>query len=160
GLDERTVAAWQGKAGRHARRFHRRHLEQGHVEAQQVRADELWVKRVARKWWLALALAVPRRLWLGGVCSPRRDGRLRGALAARVKACLKSLAVRVCVAGLAGYVQAFGRAFRPKVPGRIGRPRLEVEPGLRIGQLSKRYRGRRVVAVVRRVARGTAAAIG
>src|SRR5262245_18773304 len=159
GLDERTVAAWQAKAGTHAQRFHQLHVEQGQVDAQHVQADELWVKLVARKLWLAMAMAVPSRLWLGGVCSPRRDGRLLAALAGRVKACLKSLAVLVCVDGLAGYVKAFARAFRHKVQGRIGRPRLVVEPGLLIGQLIKRYSGRRVVEVVRRVARGTAAAI-
>jgi transposase-like protein len=159
GLDERTVAAWQLKAGLHAQRFHALRVEQGRVDAQHVQADELWVKLVGRKLWLALAMAVPTRLWLGGACSRKRDGRLLAALAGHVKACLVSLAVLVCVDGLAGYVKAFARAFRPKVQGRIGRPRLVVEPGLLIGQLVKRYWRRRVVAVVRRVARGTAAAI-
>ena len=37
--------------------------------------------------------------------------------------------------------------------------RLVVEPGLLMGQLSKRYSGRRVVGGVKRVARGTAAAL-
>jgi hypothetical protein len=30
-----------------------------------VQADELWVKLVGRRMWLAMALAVPSRLWLG-----------------------------------------------------------------------------------------------
>jgi hypothetical protein len=34
-----------------------------------VQADELWVKQVGGKVWMALALAVPTRLWLGGVIS-------------------------------------------------------------------------------------------
>jgi transposase-like protein len=159
GLDERTVAAWQHKAGGHARRFHQLRVERGQVDARHVQADELWVKLVGRKLWLAMAMAVPSRLWLGGVCSRRRDGRLLAALVGRVKACLASLAVLVCVDGLAGYVKAFARAFRHKVQGRTGRPRLVVEPGLLIGQLIKRYSGRRVVGVARRVARGTAEAV-
>src|SRR5205823_10797721 len=41
-----------------------------------------------------------------------------------------------------------------------GRPRLEVEPDLLIGQVVKRYAQRRVVSTSQRVVRGTAAAIG
>jgi hypothetical protein len=106
-----------------------------------------------------MAMAVPSRLWLGGVLSRRRDGRLIAALVGKVKACLARLAVLVCVDGLASYVKAFVQAFRHKVQGPKGRPRLECEPGLLIGQLVKRHRGRRLVGVVRRVVRGTAAAI-
>jgi transposase-like protein len=159
GLDERTVAAWQQKAGAHAQRFHEVTVERGRVDARHVQADELWVKLVGRRLWLAMALAVPSRLWLGGACSRKRDGRLLAALAQKVRACLLSLAVLVCVDGLAGYVKAFVRAFRHKVQGRVGRPRLVVEAGLLIGQLIKRYSGRRVVGVVRRVARGAAEAV-
>jgi transposase-like protein len=159
GLDERTVASWQDKAGQHAQRFHEVKVEQGQVDAQHVQADELWVKLVGRKVWLAMAVAVPFRLWLGGVCSPRRDRRLLADLVGHVKACLLSLAILVCVDGLAGYVRAFVRAFRHKVQGPRGRPRLVVEAGLLIGQFIKRYCGRRLVRVVRRVVRGTAEAV-
>ena len=34
---------------------------------------ELWAKRVGKCVWMAMALAVPARLWLGGVISPHRD---------------------------------------------------------------------------------------
>jgi transposase-like protein len=159
GLDERTVADWQRKAGQHAQRFHELQVQQGRVDAQHVQADELYAKGVGGKWWLAMALAVPARLWLGGVLSRRRDGRLIAALVERVKGCLKGLAVLVCVDGLASYVTAFVRAFRHKVQGPRGRPRLVVEPGLLIGQVIKRYSGKRLVEMVRRVARGSAEAI-
>jgi hypothetical protein len=73
-----------------------------------------------------------------------------------VRACARSLAILVCVDGLASYVTAFLRAFRHKIAsGRRGRPRLVVEAGLLIGQLIKRYARRRVVGVVHRVVRGT-----
>src|SRR5438067_2914231 len=75
GLDERTVADWQQRAGRHARRFHELHVQLGRVDVQHVQADELWVKVLGRRLWMAMALAVPSRLWLGGVVSRRRDGR-------------------------------------------------------------------------------------
>jgi hypothetical protein len=155
-----VVAAWQHKAGQHGQRFHQLHVQQGRVDAQHVQADELWVKMVGRKLWLALALAVPTRLWLGGVLSRHRDGRLITTLVTVVRSCLRSLAILVCVDGLASYVSAFLSVFRHKVQGRRGRPRLVVEAGLLIGQVIKRYRGRRVAGVVRRVVRGSAAAIG
>jgi transposase-like protein len=160
GLDERTVAAWQHRAGRHAQRFHHLQVQQGRVEAQHVQADELWVKMVGRKLWLALALEVPTRLWLGGVLSRHRDGRLIAALVGVVRSCLKSLAILVCVDGLASYVTAFVGLFRHKVQGPRGRPRLVTEAGLLIGQVIKRRRGRRVVEVARRAVRGSLEAIG
>jgi transposase-like protein len=155
-LDERTVADWQQRAGDHAQRFHQLHVQQGRVDAQHVQADELYVKMVGRKLWLALALAVPTRLWLGGVLSRQRDLRLITTLVVLVRSCLQSLAILVCVDGLASYVHAFLRVFRHKAR---GRPRLVVEAGLLIGQVLKRYSGRRLTATVRRVVRGSLEAI-
>jgi hypothetical protein len=161
GLDERTVADWQQRAGRHSQRFHQLHVQQGRADLQHVQADELWVKVLGRKLWMAMALAVPSRLWLGGVVSRRRDGALIAAVVRMVRSCASSLALLVCVDGLASYVTAFVRGFRHRLPrdGRPGRPRLLVEPGLLIGQVIKRYSGRRVAEVTRRVVRGSAAAI-
>ena len=65
GLDERTVAAWQQRAGHHCEQVQRATVQAGQVELEHVQADELWVKLVGRKVWLAQALAVPSRLWLG-----------------------------------------------------------------------------------------------
>jgi hypothetical protein len=121
---------------------------------------ELWVKGVGQRLWMAMALAVPSRLWLGGVISPHRDRALITELVQKVRACARSLALLVCVDGLASYVTAFLRVFRDPVhTGRRGRPRLVTEPGLLIGQVIKRYARRRVVKVVHRVVRGTATAI-
>ncbi len=161
GLDERTVADWQQRAGRHARRFHQLHVQQGRVDLQHVQADELWVKVLGRRPWMATALAAPSRLWLGGAVSRRRDGELIAAVVGMVRSCARGLAMLVCVDGLAGYVTAFAQGFRHKSPreGCAGRPRLVAEPGLLIGQVIKRYRGRRVAEVTRRVARGSAEAV-
>jgi len=160
GFDERTVAHWQARAGEHCQEVHRHLVERGQVELGQGQADELWVKLVGKRLWMAMALAVPSRLWLGGVISPHRDCALIMALVQKVRACARSLALLVCVDGLASYVTAFLRVFRDPVrTGRRGRPRLVVESGLLIGQVIKRYARRRVVKVVHRVVRGTTTAI-
>jgi hypothetical protein len=160
GFDGRTVRAWQARAGEHCQEVHEYLVQQGQVDLGHVQADELWVKLVGKCVWMAMALAVPTRLWLGGMISPRRDRALITALVQKVRACARSLAILVCVDGLASYVTAFLRVFRdPLRTGRRGRPRLVVESGLLIGQVIKRYVRRRVVTVVHRVVRGTATAI-
>jgi transposase-like protein len=160
GLDERTVAAWRDRAGRYSQGLHAHLVQQGRVDLQHVQADELYVKRAGGRLWMAMAMAVPSRLWLGGVISPHRDLDLILALVQMVRRAARSLAILVCVDGLASYVTAFLRVFRdPVYTGHRGRPRLVVERGLLLGQVIKRYEKRRVVSVVHRVARGTAAAI-
>jgi transposase-like protein len=160
GLDERTIARWRERAGQHCRDLHEHLVQQGRVNLQHVQADELYVKMVGRRVWMALAMAVPSRLWLGGVISPHRDLALITRLVQMVRTCARSLAILVCVDGLASYVTAFVRVFRhPVRTGRSGRPRLEEEPGLLLGQVIKHQEKRRVVSVTRRVVRGTAAAI-
>lgn len=158
GFDERTVAKWQARTGQHCQRVHEQLVQQGQVDLAHVQADELWIKLVGRRVWMAIA--VPSRLGLGGVLSPRRDLALITTLVQMVHSCARSLAILVCVDGLVSYVTAFLRVFRhPGPTGRRGRPRLVVEPGLLIGQVVKRYAQRRVVRVVRCMVRGTAEAI-
>ncbi len=161
GLDERTVADWARRAGEHSQHVHAHLVQRGQLDLGQVQADELWVKLIGRTVWLALALAVPSRLWLGGVVSDRRDAGLIRALVGQVRVCAAAGGVLlVCVDGLASYVRAFQDAFRRRVPtGRRGRPRLGPDPGLRIGQVGKHRTGRRVTAVTRRIVQGRPAAI-
>jgi hypothetical protein len=161
GLDERTVADWQARGGAHCERVHAHLVQRGRVELGHVQADELWAKVVGGKVWMAMALAVPSRLWLGGVISPQRDEALIRALVATVAACAASFGVLVCVDGLASYVTAFSRAFRrPRRTGRVGRPRLVPDAGFLMGQVVKSYAKRRVKAVAERAVRGTLAEIG
>jgi hypothetical protein len=160
GLDERTVAAGLVRAGRHGQQVHQHRVQQGQVDVQHVQADELWVKLVGRRVWMAMAMAVPSRLWRGGVISPQRDWPLITTLVQMVRSCAGSLAILVCVDGLASDVTAFLRVFRhPVHTGCRGRPRLVLAQGLLLGQMVKRYARRRVVSVERRVIRGTAEAI-
>lgn len=160
GLDERTVATWQARAGQHCQRVHEHLVEQGQVDLGHVQADEMWIKLVGGKVWMAMAMAVPFRLWLGGVVGARRDEVLIMTLVQIVAACASSFGILVCVDGLASYVTAFLRVFRHAVrTGRRGRPRLVAEPALLLGQVVKQYAQRRVVSVARRVVRGTPEAI-
>lgn len=160
GLDERTVAAWLLRAGQHCQQVHQSVVQRGQVDLPHVQADELWVKLVGRRVWMAMALAVPSRLWLGGVIGPHRDLPLITALVQMVRTCARTPAILVCVDGLTSYVTAFLRVFRhPVRTGRRGRPRLVVEKGLCLGQVVKRYIRRRVVSVERRVVRGSRKAI-
>ena len=156
GLDERTVARWLARAGQHRQRVHEHLVEHGQVDLQHVQADELWVKQVGAEVWMALALAVPTRLWLGGVISRQRDLPLITRLVQRVRACAATPAILVCVDGLASYVTAFWKAFRqPISTGRRGRPRLVLPDGFQFAQVVKQSAKRRVIGVTRRVRRGT-----
>jgi transposase-like protein len=160
GLDERTVAAWRQRAGRHGRDFHEHHVLSGRVELGHVQADELYVKAVGRRLWMAMAMAVPSRLWLGGVIGLKRDLTLILAVVRMVRAAARSLSILVCVDGLASYVTAFTRVFRdPRRTGRRGRPRLVPTAGLLLGQVIKHRVGRCLTGVTRRAVRGTEAAI-
>ena len=156
GLDERTVARWLAGAGQHGQRVHEHLVEQGQVDLQQVQADELWVKQVGAKVWMALALAVPTRRWLGGVSSRQRDLPLITRLVQRVRACAVPPVILVCVDGLASYVPAFRKVFRqPISTGRRGRPRLVLPDGFPFAQVVKRSAKRHVIGVTRRVVCGT-----
>jgi hypothetical protein len=171
GFDERTIARWQTKAGTHCQRVQAHLVQQGTLDLAHVQADELWVKVVGGQVWMALALAVPTRLWLGGVVSPHRDRALITALVRQVHACATALGaagtqVLVCVDGLASYVTAFRRAFRVPVrtgqPGEARRPRLVLPDGFLLGQVVKHYAPapwRHVIGVAHRVVCGTPVAI-
>jgi hypothetical protein len=155
GFQARTVRAWVAAAGEHCERFHREHVQQPRPLGQ-VQADELRAKVQGQVLWLAMAIAVPFRLWLGGAVSAHRDRLLIRTLAEQVRTCLQEGPLLLCVDGLAAYVGAFRRALRRRVAtGRRGRPRLVPWPDVVLGQVIKRYERRRVVAVVRRVVQGT-----
>jgi transposase-like protein len=138
GFDERTVADWQARAGQHGQEVHEHLVQAGHVELQHVQADEVWVKQVGKRVWMAMALAVPSHRWLGGVVSSHRDLPLITRLVQIVRSCARSAAILVCVDGLSSYVTAFGRVFRrPVHTGRRGRPRLVAEAGFLLAQVVK-----------------------
>jgi len=145
-------------AGSHGQKVHEHIIEEGQVDLQHVQADELWVKLVGQRVWMAMA--VPSRLWLGGVISPQRDKALITALVQRVRRAALSSAILVCVDGLASYASAFPAAFRHAVmTGRRGRPRLVLAAGFQLAQVVKHSTQRHTTSVTQRVVHGTLASI-
>jgi len=158
-LDERTVARWQDRAGTHCHRVHEDQVMQAKLDLVHVQADELRVKGCRMIPWMALALMVSTRLWLGGVVSLRRDRRLADALLQMVKACCQPLvALLVLTDGWAAYPNSIRRAFRQKMKSATGRGRhrLHAWPDLVIGTVIKKTVKKRVVEVIRRLTQGEA----
>lgn len=160
GLDERTVDVWQTRGGMHCQRV-QTHLVEQPRDLGQVQADELWVKLQGLKVWMAMALQVSTRLWLGGVVSPHRDRALIENLVRKIRACALPRPLLICVDGLATYVNVIRRVFRNPLPRnhQTGRCRLQSWRGLYLAQVVKQYAKRHVVAVKRRIVQGRRAAV-
>src|ERR1700693_6098403 len=73
GLDERTVASWRDRAGKHCQEVHQAVVQQEHLDLVHVQADEIRVKGCKMVAWMGLAMMVSTRLWLGGVVQLSRD---------------------------------------------------------------------------------------
>jgi transposase-like protein len=158
-LDERTVLSWQKRAGEQCERVQEQWVEQPR-DLGQVQADEIRVKKQGGIVWMAMALQVSTRLWLGGVLSTHRDGELITALVQKVKACALCRPLLFCVDGFSAYVGAIQAVFRTPVPtGKAGRPYLRPWDGIYIGQVIKQYAQRRVVGIKRRLVQGTTAQV-
>jgi transposase-like protein len=86
GLDERTVIDWQRKAGKHAKQLHLELIQQAQLQLGQVQVDELYAKIPSGKVWIATAISVFSRLWLGGAVSWYRDEKLIHSVIKQVRA--------------------------------------------------------------------------
>lgn len=139
GLDERTVRSWWLKAGEHCQQVHEQVVGQSQLDLGQVQADEIKVKTQGGTVWMAMAMMVSTRLWLGGVVSAQRDQSLIRALVDQIRAVALCRVLLLAVDGLASYVAAFHKAFRTPLPtGKPGRPRLIPWPGVNLVQVVKR----------------------
>jgi transposase-like protein len=158
GVQRQTVRDWMDAAGVQCAAVHHQLVRQPR-DLGQVQADEIRVKQQGGVVWVALALMVTTRLWLGGAVSRRRDGALIARLCALVRACALPAPLLVCVDGFAAYVRQSKRMARSPEPrdGKRGRCRRVEWPGLVIGQVVKQRRAGRVVGVARRLAHGTPA---
>jgi len=58
GLDERTVASWRDRAGKHCQEVHQAVVQQGHLDLVHVQADEIRVKGCKIIAWMGLAMMV------------------------------------------------------------------------------------------------------
>jgi hypothetical protein len=112
-LDERTVASWRDRAGRHCEQVHHALIEQGTLDLVHVQADEIRVKGRSMMAWMGLTMMVSTRLWLGGVVSLTRDSALADRMMGQVRACSQAAcALLVCTDGWAAYPNSITRAFR------------------------------------------------
>ena len=157
-LHPRTIAAWVQAAGDHAAQVQQQLVEQPR-DLGQVQADEIRVKAQGAVWWMALAIQVSTRLWLGGVVGPHRDRALIGQIAELVARCAVSAPLLLVVDGLMSYVGAFQRACRERVPRAGKRAGWRAWPQVAIGQVVKQYAHRRVTGITRRVVQGTEPAV-
>ncbi len=157
GFDERTVADWQERAGEHSQAVHAATVAAQPMDLQQVQADEVRVKLQKRLVvWMAMAICVPTRLWLGGVVSAHRDKHLLRALARLVKSCAAFKPILLISDGWRGYVEAWQKAFRTPLPtGKRGHPPLLAWPAVVIGQMVKVYQRGRVVGIQQRLVQGS-----
>src|SRR5512145_1708615 len=98
GFDERTIAAWWGRSGRQSQAVHEYVVEQPRDRGQ-VQADELRIKTQGGIVWMALAMMVQTRLWLGGEVSEQRDMALIRRLIERVRRCAAHRPLLFCTDG-------------------------------------------------------------
>ncbi len=133
-------------------------MGQSQLELQQVQADEIKVKAQGMSFWMALAMMVPSRLWLGGAVSPKRDKSLIQDLADQVCSLALCRPLLIAVDGLPSYVTAFRQAFRSPLPrwGEPGRPRLVAWPDIAIVQVVKQ-RTAEGLQIDRRIVQGSTA---
>ena len=137
GLDERTVRFWWLKSGEQSERVHESVIGNSQLDLEHVQADEIKVKTRGRTIWMALAMMVSTRLWLGGVVSPKRDKALIEQLVAKIRQVALCRDLVLAVDGLVSYVKAFQKAFglppvlwRPRVLCSVASRGLKSQPGM------------------------------
>lgn len=160
-LDERTVQSWWQRAGKHCEKVHEHQVEQAKLDLQQVQADEIKVKTFMGTVWMAFAIMVSTRLWLGGAVSPHRDLDLIQVLADKIRQLALCRPLLLAVDGLASYVSAFRKAFRTPMPrrkGERGRPKMISWPNIAIVQVVKQRAGGQM-NISRRIVQGSQAMV-
>ena len=155
GFHEKTVKKWWRRSGEHCRVVHEHVIGSSQVDLQQVQADEIKGKAFGQILWMAMAIMVPTRLWLGGAISPKRNLELIQALADQIRSLALCRELLLAVDGLASYVKAFQRAFRTsyRENGTLGRPCLIAWPKIAIVQVVKQRKAKKFT-IDRRIVKG------
>jgi transposase-like protein len=109
GIQARTVRDWVVAAGRQSAAL-QQHLVQQPQDVGQVQADELRVRIAGGVVWIAMAMVVTSRLWLGGVVGATRDRALIDRLAVIVARSALGQRLMLVVDGFGAYIEAFKRA--------------------------------------------------
>lgn len=154
GFQAQTVREWIEASGEQCERVHHEKVVQPR-ELEHVQADEIRLKTQAGVVWMALALMVTTRLWLGGAVSQTRDRTLIERLVAMVAACASFGPLLFVSDGLKTYIDVVRRAFRTRQTGTGGRPRLIGWPELVIAQVVKQYAGHAVTGALHRLVHGS-----
>ena len=157
GLARDTVQDWMEKAGLHCQEVHEHFMEETELDLGQVQADEIKVKVQGGWVWLAQAIMVSTRLWLGGAVSPKRNKQLIRNLAGQVKRWALCRPILIAVDGFSAYVKVFRQTFRTPLKDRPGpgRPRLWEWEEVNIVQVVKQ-RQQKTLTITRRIAQGCA----
>jgi transposase-like protein/IS1 family transposase len=138
-LDERTVADWMHRAGLYAEAFHHQHVQK--VDLQQVQVDEIRLKMQRQILWIAMAMSVGSRLWLGAVCQVRRDKKLAKQIMTCIYNWAKQVPLVIAFDGWNAYPKACYKVFRePILTGKMGGPRKQPWACLSAVQLVKQER--------------------
>jgi len=155
GFHEKTVKEWWRRSGEHCRVVHEHVIGGSQLDLQQVQADEIKGKGFGQTFWMAMAMMVPTRLWLGGAISHKRDLHLIQALTDQIRQIALCRELLLAVDGLSSYLKAYRRSFRTPYleKGKQGRPRLISWPKIAIVQVVKQRKGK-VLTIDRRIAQG------
>jgi hypothetical protein len=155
GLDERTVRHWYYQAGEHCEQV-QKDLVEVPREHGQIQADELHIKTHGGVVWVAFALAVATRLWLGAAVLAKREHALAVSTWTLVRRCVRPGTFWLCVDGWSPYVSAALEVFREGIArdGQRGRMVLRPWPGLVLAQVVKQSAQHHLVGIVRRLAIG------
>jgi hypothetical protein len=92
-------------------------MEGSFLDLGQVQADEIKVKKQRGSAWMAMAMMVSTRLWLGGVVGLNRDKSLIRELAGQVRQWALCRPILLAVDGFSAYLKAFQEAFRSAYKG-------------------------------------------
>jgi len=142
-LDEKTVQAWLKKAGKQCEDVHEHLVEKHQQELGQVQADEIKAKVQGMHLWLAMAIQVSTRLWLGAAISPKRDNKLLTILFISIKKMALCRPMVFAVDSFKGYTTVINKVFRVAIrTGKRGRPSLQAWPNINIVQVIKRRVGK------------------
>jgi transposase-like protein/IS1 family transposase len=135
-IDERTVADWMHRAGMYAEVFHHQHMRP--VDLQQVQVDEIRLKMQRKILWVAMAMSVGSRLWLGAVCQAKRDKKLARQIITCVYNWAQHSPLVIAFDGWAAYPKACYHVFRePVLTRRVGGVRKQPWSSLSLVQLVK-----------------------
>jgi len=150
GFHERTIRRWWLLSGEHHRAMHEHFVGKSQLELEQVQADEIKGKGQKTTFWIAMAMMVRTRLWLGGAISHKRDLALIQDLADQLRQLALCQEMLLAVDGLVSYVKAFQTPFKGE---RGGRHRLIAWQNIAIVQVVKQRQNGKL-SIDRRIIQG------